>query len=111
MSHSDEIRSCHVCVNISCREWGSEALVEALRERLADTDVAVKTHICFGNCWKGPNIVLYPEGTWYSDVKLGDVDDIVEHIRGGAKVERLIQPVDPQLVELTLSLLDVGLGE
>ena len=108
MSRSQEINACFVCVNISCREWGSEALVEALRERLAGTDVQVKTHICFGNCWKGPNIVLYPEGTWYADAKLEDVDDIVAHVKGGPKAERLAQSVDPGLLELTLSLLDVG---
>ena len=110
MDRPDEIRSCHVCVNISCAEGGSEALLDTLTARLAGSGVEVKTHICFGACWMGPNIVLYPQGTWYSNVQPGDIDDIVAHIQGGEPVERLIHSLDPQLHELVISILDAGLA-
>jgi (2Fe-2S) ferredoxin len=51
-----------------------------LAEKLADAEVAVKTQICFGACWMGPNVVLHPEGTWYSNVQPGDVDEIEKQI-------------------------------
>jgi len=106
MNRSDEINSCYVCVNLSCAEAGSEALVDALAQRLEGSGVEVKTHICFGACWTGPNIVLYPEGTWYSNVEAGDVDDIVAHIRGGPPVERRINNSDPDLHQLVLEILE-----
>ena len=46
-----EIRSCYVCVNLSCAEGGSEAVLKALAEKLEGTDIEVKTQVCFGACW------------------------------------------------------------
>ncbi|MPZ13530.1 MAG: hypothetical protein GEU73_03760 [Chloroflexi bacterium] len=109
MAGSNEIHTCHVCINISCAEGGSPALVDALSERLAGSGVQVKTQVCFGACWMGPNIVLYPEGTWYANVQQSDIDDIVAHVHGGPHVERLTHGVDPQLHELVVSLLEAGL--
>ena len=109
MDRPNEIRSCHVCVNLSCMEGGSEALRDRLVEQLTGSGVEVKTHICFGACWMGPNIVLYPQGTWYSNVQAGDIDEIVAHTQGGDPVERLIYSGDPGLQELVVSILDAGL--
>lgn len=109
MDRPQEIRSCHVCVNTSCAEAGSRALLDALRERLAPLDVRVKAQICFGACWMGPNVVLYPQGIWYSNVQPGDLGDIVAHIEGGPPVARLLDHVDPQLNKLVLAILDAGL--
>ncbi len=109
MSRSPEIKTCYVCVNLSCAEGGSEAIAASLKDRLAGTDVAVKTQICFGACWMGPNVVLHPNGTWYSNVHLSDLDEIVAHVQGGAPVDRLIDQVDPTLHELVVSILDAGL--
>lgn len=110
MDRPSEIRSCHVCVNVSCAEGGSEAIYRGLVDQLADSGVEVKQHICFGACWMGPNIVLYPKGTWYSNVQATDVDDIASHIKGGEPVTRLESgALDPQLHELILSMLDAGL--
>jgi (2Fe-2S) ferredoxin len=105
-----EIRTCYVCVNLSCAEGGSEAILKSLSEKLEGSGVEVKTQVCFGACWTGPNVVLHPNGTWYNNVSLADVDDIVAHIQGGEPVDRLINKVDPQLHELVLSILDAGLG-
>jgi (2Fe-2S) ferredoxin len=111
VTRPDRIDSCYVCVNISCSEGGSRQVLEALRERLAASSVAVKEYVCFGACWMGPNIVLYPKGTWYSDVQVKDVEDIAMHVEGGPPVERLVHGgVDPQLQELVISLLDAGLS-
>lgn len=109
MDRPQEIHSCHVCVNISCREAGSESIAQELEARLAGTGIDMKTQICFGACWMGPNIVLHPLGTWYSNVQTGDLDEIVAHITGGEPVQRLVNNSDPQLHELVLSILDSGL--
>ncbi len=46
---------------------------------------------CFGLCALGPVVIIYPEGTFYSQVKPEDVSEIVEeHLLKGRIVERLV---------------------
>lgn len=48
---------------------------------------------CLDQCEHGPNIVVYPDGVWYGNVTLEDVDEIVEsHIVNNIPVERLRLP-------------------
>lgn len=111
MDRPDEIRSCYVCVNIFCAEGGSREIKEAIAERLAaeGSPAEVKEYICFGACTMGPNLVLYPEGTWYTNVEAGDVDDVVAHVLGGPRVKRLTERIDPGLHDLILEILDAGI--
>jgi (2Fe-2S) ferredoxin len=70
-------------------------------------DVEVRSYMCFGACQEGPNIVVYPEKSWYAGVKKEDVDDIVNHLSGGPDVKRL-DKIDPSLKDLIYQLLDTG---
>ena len=70
-------------------------------------DVEVRSYMCFGACQEGPNVVLYPEKSWYAGVKIEDLDEIVEHIAGGPEVKRL-DNIDPSLKDLIYQLLDTG---
>lgn len=77
-----------------CTANGSPAVIEALRHELEEQGLAdaVQVTPCgsFGLCDRGPNMVVYPEGAWYSGVRPEDVPEIVrEHFRGGRVVERL----------------------
>jgi len=77
-----------------CSANGSQQVVDALRaavrEAGLDDDVQVTTCGSLGLCERGPNMVVYPEGVWYSRVRVEDVDEIVrEHFAGGRPVERL----------------------
>lgn len=101
-----------ICQNVDCRVRGSEQVMKDLSARLAEkgcTGVNVKPYMCFGACQAGPNVVIYPERSWYAGVKPEDVDAIVAHVLGGPGVERLEGKVDPSLRELIFSLLDAGL--
>ncbi len=111
MARSSEIKTCLVCTNVDCASRGSPALLEALKERLAaaGSAIEVKSYLCFGACQDGPNIVLYPEGTWYMGTQPADVDAITAHMLGGAPVERLTARVDPALRDLILEILDSGM--
>jgi (2Fe-2S) ferredoxin len=103
-------RICLVCQNIDCKARGSDALIPELQKRIAAKgldDVEVKPYMCFGACQEGPNIVLYPEKSWYAKVQLSDLDDIVEHLAGGPHVQRL-DTIDSSLKELIYQLLDTG---
>ena len=101
-----------VCQNVDCRVRGSEQVLKDLTERLAaqgGTGVTVKPYMCFGACQTGPNVVFYPQRTWYASVKPEDVEAVAAHATGGPAVERLEGKVDPSLRELIYQLLDAGL--
>jgi (2Fe-2S) ferredoxin/SAM-dependent methyltransferase len=77
-----------------CSANGSIKVIERLRaevgkQGLAD-QVQVTTCGSIGLCERGPNMVVYPDGVWYSRVRPDDVAEIVsEHFGKGHVVERL----------------------
>jgi (2Fe-2S) ferredoxin len=96
-------RHVFVCVNRrpaggrpACGTRGGAELAAALREELAARPalwgtVAVTGCECLGPCFEGPNLVIYPEGVWYSGVGPEDAAEIAErHLAGGEPVERLL---------------------
>jgi (2Fe-2S) ferredoxin len=103
-------RICLVCQNVDCKNRGSEALMQELEKRVAEkglSDVEVRPYMCFGACQEGPNIVLYPEKSWYAGVQKDDLNEILDHLAGGPDVKRLDR-IDPSLKELIYQLLDTG---
>jgi (2Fe-2S) ferredoxin len=91
-----------VCENVrpapgrpSCGARDAGQILAALREELARRPtlwgrVAVSGASCLGPCFEGPTIVVYPEGTWYAGVRLGDVAELAQqHMEEGRPVERL----------------------
>ena len=43
-----------------------------------------------GFCAIGPTVLIYPDGTWYAQVRVSDVPQIIEeHLLNGKPVERL----------------------
>jgi (2Fe-2S) ferredoxin len=77
-----------------CSGRGSAAVLDALRKEIAAQglmgDVQVTTCGSLGMCERGPNLVVYPEGVWYSGVQVADVPELVrEHFGKGRVVERL----------------------
>jgi (2Fe-2S) ferredoxin len=81
------------------RGSGSQAVLEALRAELGKAglgdEVQVTASGSIGLCERGPNMVVYPEGVWYSGVQVADVPEIVrEHFVNGRPLARLIN-IDP----------------
>ena len=77
-----------------CPARGSAATLEALRKEVAARglldEVQITTCGSLGVCERGPNLVVYPEGVWYSGVRPEDVPELVEsHFVQGRVVERL----------------------
>lgn len=78
-----------------CSARGSAQVLEALRKELAAqglmNDVQVTTCGSLGMCERGPNMVVYPEGIWYSGVQIADVPELVrEQFSNGRPLERLV---------------------
>lgn len=84
-----------VCGGTGCHSSNGDKIRQLLEEKAKekglDEYIKVKLTGCFGLCEAGPNIVIYPEGIFYSHVKLEDVDEIVEeHFQKGNIVKRLL---------------------
>lgn len=80
-----------------CAARGAQRLIEALRAEVVRQGLSGQVQITscgsLGLCERGPNMVVYPEGVWYSGVELDDVTEIVNrHFRQGHVVERLRNP-------------------
>ncbi len=84
-----------VCGGTGCTSSNSGLILEAFnkeleKQGLAD-EVKVVTTGCFGLCALGPVVIVYPEGSFYSSVKVEDVPEIVsEHLLKGRIVTRLL---------------------
>ncbi len=84
-----------VCGGTGCSSSGSTELIKRFEEQIAknglDKEVKVVRTGCFGLCEAGPVVIVYPEGTFYSRIKVDDVDEIVsEHLLKGRIVQHLI---------------------
>jgi (2Fe-2S) ferredoxin len=106
MERPNEIRTCYVCVHVWCAEGGSLAFKRELQEQLAEDGVEVREFLCVGCCPKAPNIVLYPEGTWYAQVQPEDLPAIVAHVKGAEPESQLTGRADPKVRALILRMLD-----
>jgi (2Fe-2S) ferredoxin/predicted O-methyltransferase YrrM len=82
-----------------CAARGSILILEALRREVhvrgLDGEVQVTACGSLGMCDNGPNLVVYPEGIWYSGVTAADIPEIVRsQFQEGTPVERLVR-TDP----------------
>lgn len=86
-------RTIFVCQGTGCFSAGSKEVYEALEAELARQGVgntSVDFSGCHGFCEQGPNVVIEPEGIFYTHVQAEDAPEIVEsHLRNGKPVERL----------------------
>ena len=84
-----------ICGGTGCTSSGSAKLVERFEELLEQNGLTKEIKLvhtgCFGLCEAGPVVIVYPEGAFYSRVKVEDVDEIVsEHLIKGRIVQRLL---------------------
>lgn len=90
-----------VCVNErfdgrkSCGEATGMALVNEFKKLLQDKGLQIEVRAqkagCFDVCAYGPVAVVYPEGVFYKNLKIEDIELIVnQHIFGDKPVEHLM---------------------
>ena len=84
-----------ICGGTGCTSSGSDKIAKKLEEEIELNGLAGEVKVvrtgCFGLCALGPIMIVYPEGTFYSMVKLEDIPEIVsEHLLKGRVVTRLV---------------------
>ncbi|MCI8497221.1 MAG: NADH-quinone oxidoreductase subunit F, partial [Clostridiales bacterium] len=84
-----------VCGGTGCTSSNSEMIIEALKREIEANGLAEEVNVvrtgCFGLCALGPIMIVYPEGCFYSMVKVDDIPEIVEeHLLKGRIVTRLL---------------------
>ncbi len=79
-----------VCENIrdeshskqSCGRSGGIEIRNKFRSRIRELGLAHKIRAnsagCLGACNQGPVAVIYPEGRWYGNIKIDDVEEIIQ---------------------------------
>jgi (2Fe-2S) ferredoxin/ubiquinone/menaquinone biosynthesis C-methylase UbiE len=80
---------------VYCKEQGGREVLQEfqrqVRKQDLDKTVEVSAAGCLGLCRRGPAMVVYPEGVWYTGISVGDVSEIVSsHLKAGKPVERLV---------------------
>ena len=84
-----------ICGGTGCTSSDSPKIAEAMEQEIVklglQDEVKVVRTGCFGLCEMGPVMIVYPDGTFYSRVKVSDVPEIAsEHLLKGRIVERLV---------------------
>ncbi len=83
---------CHlfVCTNDrqdkrkSCADGGSKDIRSALKKAVNDNGWKSKVRVsqcgCLGVCGSGPNVMIYPQKIWFSEVTLNSIDEILDEV-------------------------------
>ena len=84
-----------VCGGTGCTSSGSKKVIAALEQSLKENgieDVLVVRTGCFGLCSLGPIMIVYPEGSFYSQVTPAEVPEIVSThlVPGGHPVNKYL---------------------
>ena len=84
-----------ICGGTGCTSSGSKSIQKAFDDALAANGLTEEVKVvqtgCFGLCALGPVVIVHPDGTFYSQVKPEDVEEIVsEHLLKGRVVDRLV---------------------
>ena len=103
----------HVCCGPGCLANGAQKVSDELKKvikkkRLKGFSVdALKETGCHGFCEQGPLVVVEPAGTFYTRVKVKDVEEIIDKtVRKKEVLERLLF-TDPQTGEKIENYRDI----
>lgn len=84
-----------VCGGTGCTSSHSAEIIAEFEKEIAEKGLADEIKVirtgCFGLCALGPIVVVYPEGAFYSQIKVEDVPEIVdEHLIKSRIVKHLL---------------------
>lgn len=92
-----------VCGGTGCRSCKSKAIQEKLQELIDAKGLTAEIKVngvgCFGLCVNGPIVLIYPQDAMYEKVSIDDCEEIIENLRQGKLVERLLHHSDGKPIE------------
>lgn len=100
----EERRTVLVCRGTGCVSTGGSEVYQAFQEEVSRqglNDARVDFTGCHGFCEQGPNVVIEPDGVFYTHVERDHVTEIVTaHLKNGRPVEHLFyrDPVSGQAI-------------
>jgi (2Fe-2S) ferredoxin len=78
-----------------CQDKGSAEIRDAFKKRLKElglnSEFRANSSGCLDACEFGVSVVVYPEQIWYGNVRIEDVEEIIQsHLLNNKPVERLM---------------------
>ena len=112
LTKRDPDRPCvAICAGTGCLGLGNDRVIQAFEEeikrRSLENRVDRRATGCHGFCEKGPNVVIYPEEIYYTEVKPEDVPEIVSQTVLGKKVIDRLLYTDPKTGEKAARLSEI----
>lgn len=86
-----------VCKDPDCIHKGAHEVMDALQDELVAegliNEIQVLETSRIGNCWNGPEMMVYPEGIHYTNLTVDDIPYLVEeHFLKGRIATRFVEP-------------------
>lgn len=76
-----------------CLSKGSDKLLNYMKTRVKELGIKnlrINKAGCLDQCKKGPALVIYPEGVWYSPQSVEDIEEIIQsHLLKRKPIEHL----------------------
>jgi len=91
-----------ICTGLACVLEGAEENLSVLQKGIEHNNLKRKVRVslarCLGQCGHGPNMVVYPENTWYAKLSEADIDRIIQAhlIEGEVVQDRVHTPLDTE---------------
>ncbi len=100
-----------VCGGTGCTSSNSVAIINEFEKLIEDNGLSKEIKVvrtgCFGLCEAGPIVIIYPEGAFYSHLKVDDVATIVsEHLVKGRIVKDLLYSGSVEAKDDTIKSLE-----
>ncbi len=77
-----------------CHSKGAAELLDKLKEKMHSQERSYTFRInkagCLGQCSKGVCMVVYPQAIWYQNVKVSDLDELIEGFEKKQPIKRLM---------------------
>jgi NADP-reducing hydrogenase subunit HndC len=110
-NNNDDKKEILVCGGTGCTSSKSPKIIEEFEKQIKERNIEEKVRVvktgCFGLCARGPIVIIYPEETFYTMVKVEDVSEIIEEdIINGKRVERLLVKENENEIAHTLHELE-----
>ena len=94
MNYRKHILVCTTPKERHCGFKGGEELFQAFKKEVSErkmNDVLVSRTGCTHQHHCGPTVIIYPDGIWYKEVRIDDIQEIIdEHILNNRIVARLL---------------------